>query len=474
MSSIFQNAPLIYGAAIGLRLIMLCYGAWQDANSAVKYTDIDYMVFTDAARYVSAGESPYARDTYRYTPLLAWMLLPTTWSSIPGMFAFGKALFATADVVAGWLVARSLRITHGMSAERALKYASFWLLNPMVANISTRGSSEGLLGVLVVALLWATLGRRVYLAGVLLGFGVHFKIYPFVYGISILWWLDDENMKSTSTTASTSTTSSTSTWTSETREPEPKSASNTNPTKAKSTIPATLSTIGATAGSSSSSSIPSQILSFIIPCRIQLTLTALATFALLNAAMYLRYGMPFLQHTYLHHLTRIDHRHNFSPYSTLLYLAAAKANVNVPGLSGEDAGASFSFESLAFIPQLLLSVTLIPLILGKKDLPGTMLTQTFAFVTFNKVCTSQYFLWYLIFLPFYLPTSSLLQRPRLGITVAVLWVVGQATWLHQGYLLEFLGVSSFVPGLFLASLGFFTVNVWILGVIVGDVGGVRT
>lgn len=37
----------------------------------------------------------------------------------------------------------------------------------------------------------------------------------------------------------------------------------------------------------------------------------------------------------------------------------------------------------------------------------------------------QYFLWYLIFLPFYLPTSSLLQNPSLGAFVAALWVVGQ-------------------------------------------------
>lgn len=50
----------------------------------------------------------------------------------------------------------------------------------------------------------------------------------------------------------------------------------------------------------------------------------------------------------------------------------------------------------------------------------------------------------------------------------------QALWLQQGYLLEFLGVSSFVPGLYFAGLGFFAVNVWLLGVIVKDVGGFRS
>jgi phosphatidylinositol glycan class M len=33
-----------------------------------------------------------------------------------------------------------------------------------------------------------------------------------------------------------------------------------------------------------------------------------------------------------------------------------------------------------------------------------------------------------------------------------------------------MGLSTFLPGLWLASLGFFIVNCWILGVIVSDVG----
>ncbi|KAE8355703.1 GPI mannosyltransferase 1 [Aspergillus coremiiformis] len=411
VASLFERPSLVFCASIVLRTVLLFYGAWQDAHSTVKYTDIDYMVFTDAARYVSQGASPYARDTYRYTPLLAWMLLPTSWE---GLFSFGKVLFALSDVVAGWLIAKSLMSFYGMSAPRALKYASVWLLNPMIANISTRGSSEGLLCVLVIALLWAVLSRRITLAGILLGLGVHFKIYPFIYGPSIIWWLDEEHDGSTPPSVK------------QKQKPEDQT-------------------------------LMSILFNFITPSRLFLTVTALATFSGLNISMYMLYDYPFAQHTYLHHLTRIDHRHNFSPYSTLLYLSAA----------GDVQG---NFESLAFIPQLLLSVVAIPIVLAKKSLPGAMLAQTVAFVTFNKVCTSQYFLWYLIFLPFYLPSSSLLKNPRLGLTVAALWVIAQALWLQQGYNLEFLGLSSFVPGLFLASLSFFAVNVWILGIIVHDVG----
>jgi phosphatidylinositol glycan class M len=194
MSKLFCSPFRVFSSAILLRICLFFYGLWQDANSPVKYTDIDYYVFTDAARFTAHGHSPYDRETYRYTPLLAWLLLPTTWSST--WFSFGKVLFAVGDIVAGWLIILVLQSQNKMSTERALKFASIWLLNPMVATISTRGSSEGLLGVMVIALLWAVLEKRILLAGVLLGLGVHFKIYPFIYAPSIIWWLDDRHVGS--------------------------------------------------------------------------------------------------------------------------------------------------------------------------------------------------------------------------------------------------------------------------------------
>lgn len=75
----------------------------------------------------------------------------------------------------------------------------------------------------------------------------------------------------------------------------------------------------------------------------------------------------------------------------------------------------------------------------------------------------------MVFLPFHLPSSSLLKSPRLGTVALVLWIAGQAIWLQQGFVLEFLGNSSFVPGLWLASILFFLTNCWILGILVDDV-----
>jgi phosphatidylinositol glycan class M len=330
LSSFFQSPRAVFTASIILRAVFLLYGLWQDANSPVKYTDIDYFVFTDAARSISRGQSPYARDTYRYTPLLAWLIYPTVWPS-KFWFSFGKTIFAIGDVAAGWMMFRILKEYRKMNDERALKFASIWLLNPMVATISTRGSSEGLLGVFVTALLWAALAKQIPVAGFLLGFAMHFKIYPFIYAVSIVWWLDG--------TTSTGTRGKT----------------------------------------KSATALANQVLAFFNAQRIALAIYSLLTFFTLNIAMYYMYGYPFLEHSYFYHLIRIDHRHNFSPYNTLLYLNSTL----------HATAASFELERLAFVPQLVLSAVFIPLMLAKKDLPSTMLAQTFAFVTFNKVCTSQ-------------------------------------------------------------------------------------
>jgi len=197
----------LYLSSLLLRLILLLYGLYQDAHSPLKYTDIDYLVFTDAARFVAHGPSalgPYERETYRYTPLLAWLLLPTAYNNMGfgkvvdvAMFSFGKILFAAADLAAGWLLERVLMREGGMDGVKARKYAAVWLLNPMVATISTRGSSEGLLGVLVMALVTTVVEKRVVVAGVLLGLGVHFKIYPFIYAFAVVWWMDRERMGET-------------------------------------------------------------------------------------------------------------------------------------------------------------------------------------------------------------------------------------------------------------------------------------
>lgn len=60
----------LLGGALALRLLLLGAGELQDRWLRVKYTDVDYDVYSDAAREVATGRSPFERTTYRYTPAL--------------------------------------------------------------------------------------------------------------------------------------------------------------------------------------------------------------------------------------------------------------------------------------------------------------------------------------------------------------------------------------------------------------------
>jgi phosphatidylinositol glycan class M len=190
---------LALGLAAGLRAGLILWGAYQDAHSPVPYTDVDYFVFSDAAACLVHPSTPncrsaqglwakdvlgdpYARSTYRYTPLLALLLLP---NSLVHQ-AFGKILFAFCDLLVGVLLYR-LSLRRGLSERKASNaVTALWLLNPIIANISTRGSSESVIGAIVVTTLYLAETGRWDAAALAYGLAVHLKIFPVVYGSSML------------------------------------------------------------------------------------------------------------------------------------------------------------------------------------------------------------------------------------------------------------------------------------------------
>lgn len=93
MVSIRFRDLIIFSAIF--RVILILYGEWQDTHMKVRYTDIDYFVFSDAASLMASGSSPYQRSTYRYSPLLAFLLIPNSLLHR----SWGKFLFSAAGTI---------------------------------------------------------------------------------------------------------------------------------------------------------------------------------------------------------------------------------------------------------------------------------------------------------------------------------------------------------------------------------------
>lgn len=364
----------------------------------VKYTDIDYVVFSDAAKYVYQGKSPYMRETYRYTPLLAWMLVPNSWG---GYWShFGKLLFMFCDILTGVLITRTIPHTKSKGKiDRRLIFLAIWLLNPMTITISTRGSSESVLTFIIMLAVDHFLSGRYTQSALWLGLSIHFKIYPIIYVPAFMYFL------------------------------LPRSKPFVN--------------------------FP--ILRWVNLLNTRFLVVTLVSLGFWNHVMYTIYGYSYLYNSYLYHLTRLDHRHNFSLYNIASYYKSAEFAFPTSWLSVAN------IEKFAFAPQLAISAVLVPLVLAQKNLLACLFIQTFAFVALNKVMTSQYFIWFLIFLPQYLATSRLLARPALSATMLVLWVATQGSWLYFAYQLEFLGKSTFDLGLLLSAASFFLTNCWMVG-----------
>jgi phosphatidylinositol glycan class M len=80
--------------ALLIRLIVIIIGEYQKSITGLEYADLDYKVYTDGAKYALEGLSPMERHTYRYTPLLAYLMIPNIY-----FFNFGKLFFCLNDLL---------------------------------------------------------------------------------------------------------------------------------------------------------------------------------------------------------------------------------------------------------------------------------------------------------------------------------------------------------------------------------------
>ena len=90
-----------FSAAFILRIALVIFAKFVDeSDSPKKYTDVDYEVFSDAALHDKNNGSPFARHTYRYTPLAAYICIPN--HIIHPLF--GKVVFCICDILMGVLM----------------------------------------------------------------------------------------------------------------------------------------------------------------------------------------------------------------------------------------------------------------------------------------------------------------------------------------------------------------------------------
>lgn len=316
--------------AVLLRVGLAVYGEWHDKNFDLKFTDVDYHVFTDAAEFVLKGESPYARPTYRYTPLLAWMLFPCHVLHL----MWGKLLFIAADIITGILIQNIMEMKK-YEAGLVTWAVSLWLFNPITVTISSRGNAESIMSALVIGTLFMLYQKRTILSAVLFSISIHFKIFPLIYAFPIYLFL----------------------------------GSGYSRCQEEITAKGILCDLV-------NLRVRKLVKTLLSKLRLQYFCVCLLSFTTLTLACYVLYGYDFLENTYLYHITRKDIRHNFSVYFYMLYTNSEWW----PGL-------------LCFLNQVIVVLSLSCAFY--KDLPFCMFLTTFAFVSFNKVCTSQYFLWYL-------------------------------------------------------------------------------
>ena len=180
----------LFFISILVRTILIFYGTQHDKYFEVKYTDIDYTVFTDASNSTFNGGTPYDAPTYKYTPLLALLLLP----NIGVHVLFGKILFCVFDVMVTLVMRRIMQhVSYLPTATLDHVVCCCWLFNPFTITISSRGNAEAVQIFLVITALYLVLTNHLVPAGLFYGLSVHFKIYPVIYGVPFLLYLTSKH-----------------------------------------------------------------------------------------------------------------------------------------------------------------------------------------------------------------------------------------------------------------------------------------
>ncbi|KAL3525215.1 hypothetical protein ACH5RR_013587 [Cinchona calisaya] len=395
-----------------LRVFLIVYGEWQDTHMEVRYTDVDYLVFSDAASLMASRRSPYERLTYRYSPLVAFLLIP---NSIIHP-SWGKFLFSASDLLVALLIHAILKL-RGVPEKLCTYSTMVWLFNPFTFTIGTRGNCEPIVCAMILWIIHCLMNGKICQAAFWYGLVVHLRIYPIIYALPVILVLDPLNFGLGNKPNLTA-------W-----------------------VPGEIQLTQRLYSTkvTDKNSIWLIVMSMFTWRRIIFGLISGFVFFFCTGFSFYLYGWQFLHEALLYHLTRTDPRHNFSIYFYHLYLHY-------------EHDVTIMEKLISFLPQIIVQLVLI--FRFSQDFPFCFFVQTLAFVAFNKVMTAQYFVWFFCLLPLIWPWSSMKLKWK-GLASTLLWIGAQTHWLMWGYLLEFKGKNVFIQ-LWLSSLLFLAANTFVL------------
>ena len=403
IKSIFINHRYLTSLIIRYLIIIITEILYYKFN--ILYTDIDYHVFSDGAKELLLGKNPYERETYRYTPILAFLMTP----NIFFYYSFGKFLLSSVDVFVGFLIEKLLIVQNkNNNNNNNFVYNSlFYLYNPIIIVICTRGSADCIITCLVVLCLLLLEMKYYLLSAFVFGFAVHFKIYPIIYAPAIYLYLINKIYNKNNN----------------------KNINKNSYLKnfiQKINFPIFLI-----------------IKNFFKYYSLIYILISSLTFLFLLLIFYYLIGYKFLYEYLLYHIIRKDHRHNYSMFYYLIYLTY-------------NSKLSKFLSLITFFPQIIL--ILLTTLLKYENINLCLILLTMIFVVFNKVITAQYFIWYLCLMPLIIDRNLLFnEKKKKGIFLAGIWMFFEAIWNNFSHLLEFNGKNKFIE-MWLIDVCFFLVN----------------
>ena len=411
-----------YITSLLLRFFIILLTEYLYFYKGVLYTDIDYHVFSDGAKHVSKLESPYYRETYRYTPILAALMIP----NIKLWYPIGKFFLSTIDVGVGYLIEYLLKVQNSQSGEEKTLndvieektdntfygFASlFYLYNPLTIVICTRGSADCIITFLVLWSLILLEEKKYYFSALIYGFAVHFKIYPIIYAPAIYLYLIYKEFV----------------------------RGKIQPLEPIKFINKIFFRIFQT--------VKMGIYYFFSKAAFFYVTISAGVFFFFLALFYKLIGYTFLYEYLLYHLIRKDHRHNYSIFYYTIYLTY-------------DNDLSKYLSLITFLPQmiLILAVTLFLY----KDINLCLIALTMIFVHFNKVITAQYFIWYLSLIPLIIHKNNLFKRKKIKtIIMFSIWMFFELIWNTASHKLEYEGQNYFIS-MWLIDIAFFMISCYFI------------